>query len=387
MHGDPILAKALKLARSGKYGQAIKTLEAEVFQDPENFKGIAESSRVHHLFDDPGNVHVLKDPFQYHYLLGLCCLYAGDFGGAFTYFNRAKSIKFREPGPLLGLALYFLRRGDTEKAVGLYLDVQDLDAGSTIARRALNLIRRSGGGEAISARIQGGKAFRLYPRFPGGGRPAFVLPAAAVLAAVLAGSGLFFFARALPGPQRGGMEDSALAGEERSSPVETGGVYRYVLTVDEVISCYNEARLFFNKYRDEKAKYNLNRLLESNASAPVKNKARLLKSFTAAPGFDTLKDRFSYADVAGESVLYRDCYVIWKGMAANIAREENRTSFDLLVGYDTRTVMEGAVRVEMTFSAEINAALPLEVLGKIVILPGNSGAFVLEAAGIHQIPK
>jgi tetratricopeptide (TPR) repeat protein len=356
MQHDPILAKALNFARSRKYGQAIKALEDEIVR--------------------------YQDSFQYHYLLGLCCLYAGDFGGAFTYLNRAKSIKFREPGPLLGLALYFLRRGDTEKAVGLYLEVQDLDAGSKIARRALNLIRRAGS-EEISTRIQGGKAFRLYPRFPGRRRTVFVL--AAVLAAVLLGSGLFFFARTFPEPQRGGMEDSALDGEERLVPVETGSVYRYVLTVDEVISCYNEARLFFNKYRDEKAKYNLNRLLESNASTAVKNKARLLKSFTAAPGFDTLKDRFSYTEVNGESVLYRDCYVIWKGMAANIVREEDRTSFDLLVGYDTRTVMEGAVRVEMAFPADINAALPLEVLGKIIILSGNS-AFILEAAGIHQIP-
>jgi hypothetical protein len=35
------------------------------------------------------------------------------------------------------------------------------------------------------------------------------------------------------------------------------------------------------------------------------------------------------------------------------------------------------------FPAEINSSVPLEVLGKIVILPGDR--FMLEAVGIHQL--
>jgi tetratricopeptide (TPR) repeat protein len=368
MTGDPVLKKALALTRRGKFDRSIKMLEGEVFR--------------------------YQESFPYYHILGLNCLYAGDFGGAFTYFNRAKNIKFRETGPLLGIALYFLKRGDTDKAVDLYLDVQDIDPGNRTAKKALALVRKSGG-ESLETWIQSGKAVRLYPPIPGGRQRIrrFLVPSAALLCAVLAAGGVYRLTERFPlmerfsKAQRAGMETSVLAEEERSSPVETGGAYRYVLTRDEVVSCYNEARSFFNEYHDEKAKRSLNRLLESNASAAVKNKARLLKSYTAVPGFDTLKDRFSYAEVLREPLLYRDCYVVWKGMAANLEKTGAAASFDLLVGYDTRTVMEGTVHVQFTFPADINTALPLEVLGKVVIVPGTEGRFTLEAAGIHQRPS
>jgi tetratricopeptide (TPR) repeat protein len=356
MSGDPLLNKVLGLMQGGKYDLAIKTLESEVFR--------------------------YQESFQYYHILGLCCLYAGDLGGAFTYFNRAKNIKFRETGPLLGLAFYFLKRGDTERAVDLYLDIQDIDGGNKIARKALNLIRKSGGGENLSAWIQSRKAKSLYPPIPSARfKPAvLVLPLALLVCAV---AGLAVFYNRGPELRRPGLEDSALANEEKSAPVETGGSYRYILTRDEVIGLYNEAREFFNEYRDEKAKYILNRILQSNASAAIKNKAALLKSYTVIPGFDTLKDSFSYGEVAVEPLLYRDCYVVWKGMAANVTRNEHTVSFDLLVGYDTRRVMEGAVNVGLDFPAEINPSVPMEVLGKIVILSGDR--FMLEAEGIHQL--
>ena len=134
---DPVLNKALNYTRHGYYGKAIKSLESEVVR--------------------------YQESFPYYHILGLSCLYAGDFGGAFTYFNRAKNLRLREIGPLLGLALFFLKRGDTEKAVDIYLDVQDIDGKNRIAKRALTLIRKSGGGEELSAWIESGKARSLYP--------------------------------------------------------------------------------------------------------------------------------------------------------------------------------------------------------------------------------
>jgi tetratricopeptide (TPR) repeat protein len=357
MSSDPLLNKALDLMRGGNYDSAIKMLESEVFR--------------------------YQDSFQYYHLLGLCCLYAGDLGGAFTYFNRAKSIKFRETGPLLGLAFYFLKRGDTERAVDLYLDVQDIDDKNKIAGKALNIIRKSG--EDLSAWMQSRKARSLYPPIPAArfNRSVLLAPLALLVCAALVAGGIAFFRSQEPKFRRAGLENSVLANDETSAPVETGGSYRYILTGGEVIGLYNEARVFFNEYRDEKTKYNLNHILESNASPAIKNKATLLKSYTAVPGFDSLKDFFGYKEVAAEPVLYRDCYVVWKGMAANVEQNEHSASFDLLVGYDTRRVMEGAVSVTLNFPAEVNLSVPLEVLGKIVIVSGDR--FMLEAVGIHQL--
>jgi len=156
------------------------------------------------------------------------------------------------------------------------------------------------------------------------------------------------------------------------------------LKPDEVLSGYKKAREYFNSYRDESAKRELNRILESNASAAVKNKANLLKSFTVTPGFETLKDRFTYGEVASDPLLYRDCHVLWRGSAANVRTVSGKVLFEFLVGYDTRTIMEGAVTVELEFAADIYPAETLEVLGRVVPVSGDN--FKLIGTGIHQIP-
>ncbi|MDR1929324.1 MAG: tetratricopeptide repeat protein, partial [Treponema sp.] len=248
------------------------------------------------------------------------------------------------------------------------------------------VIRKYGGTEEFQVWLESGKLPGLYPPLPAGPLPwkRLALPAGLVVFAAALACGLFLGLGKKAGPQRSGMEDTVLLREEASGAVETGGSYRYVLTVDQVLSYYNEARALFNSYRDEGAKRNLNRILESNASRAVKNKARLLKSHTVTPGFDTLKDRFSYAEVLAEPLLYRDCHVLWRGSAANVQSGEDSIRFDFLVGYDTRKVMEGAVPVKLDFPARIDTALPLEVLGRVVPLEG--GSFVLEGRAVHQAP-
>ncbi|MDR0448812.1 MAG: tetratricopeptide repeat protein [Treponema sp.] len=355
---DPLLNKALRLSKMGKYDESIKLLEAEVFR--------------------------YQDSYNYYHILGNICLHAGDFGGAHTYFTRAKNIRFREPANLLGLAALFLRRAETDRALDLYLDVQDLEPKNKTAKRALRVIRKYGGTDEFSAWLIRGKLTSLYPPLPWAGIPLKPLPliiaGIAIVVVLAAALGI----KNIPVFQRSGYEEGALEKTERDSPVETEGLYRYVFTGQQVLSMYQNARELFNKHRDEAAKRELNRILESNASRAIKNKARLLREYTEPPGFDTLKDHFSYAEVAADPLLYRDCHVLWRGSAANLRTGPNTVSFEFLVGYDTRIVMEGAVLVELDFPAEINTIEPLEVLGRVV--PLSVDKFMIAGTGIHQSP-
>ncbi|GHU80625.1 hypothetical protein FACS189468_0930 [Spirochaetia bacterium] len=371
MYSDPLLNKALSLTRRGRYDEAIKSLEIEVVR--------------------------YRDSFRYCYILGIACLYAGDFGGASDYFKRARDLKMRDPGTLLAMAVLFLRRGEADRALDLYLEVQDLDKGNRIVRRALRVIRKYSGTEVFSAWLELGKLPSLYPPIP---RPALsgkrLLPAAAIV--VLAGlvlGGVFLFQSKIRssftrGPERSGLGSSVLEQAEKADPVEIGGAYRYILKPAEVLSTYEEARTRFNQHRDEAAKVALNRLIASNASSAIKNKARILLSYTEKPGFDTLskKDRFTWTEVSKDPFLYRDCYVLWRGSAANIETFPESISFDFLVGYDTRKTMDGIVQVTLRdpdqFRA-LNSEQPLEVLGRVIPLPGTEKElFILEGAAIHQ---
>jgi tetratricopeptide (TPR) repeat protein len=364
---DPVLTRGLRLLRRGKYGDVINMLQPEVV-------------RYH-------------DSFNYYYILGSACLRAGDLGGAFAYYKRAREIKMLEPLVLLGMAVYYLHRGDTGKAVDLYLEVLDLDPRNRIAKRGLQVLRKHGGTEGIQGWIDSGKASRLFPPIPGPrlsparvlGSAALCLLVLALAAGVLAKLGLFPLGKAAKS-ERLGLPGIVLGQEDRESPMQIGGSYRYIITQGQALELYETGRRLFAEYHDEAAKPSLNRLIESNAPDPIKNKARLVLSYMEVPGFDTLKDRFSYAEVRQDPLLYRDCYVIWRGMATNLDAGETTTVFDFLVGYDTRSKLEGIVQVRFDFSVPLALERPLEVLGRVIPVSTAEGeeGIRLEGIALHQ---
>ena len=344
---DPILTKAVHLGRKGDYNGAIKTLESE-------------ANRYY-------------GSFTYSYLLGISYLHSNIFGVALSYLKLAVQQKMRDPNTLLGLAALYLNHGDTDKAVDLYLEVQTVDQSNRIARKALKTIRKFPGPENISAWIDSGKLHTLFPPFPRADiqRKKIVLGVLAGAAGLAVVLGIVLKTGLLSLPfsrgQRAVPVETSLARDELDAPVQTEGSYRYVLTRNQVLDDFNEARKLFTGYRDEAARVKLNRILESNASDAVKNKARILISYMEVPGFTTIKDKFAYSDVLKDPFVYRDCYVVWRGMASNLVVEQNHTSFDLLVGYDTHRVMEGVVHVDYDFAIPVNTERPVEILGRIIL--------------------
>ncbi|MDR0622833.1 MAG: tetratricopeptide repeat protein [Treponema sp.] len=365
---DPILTKATRLARSGNYEGAVRTLVPEI----NRYNG----------------------SFRYFYLLAVSCLHVGDFGGALTYFKVARDIKIRHPGVLLGFAVLYLRRGAIDKAVDFYLEVQELDEKNRIAKKGLKIIRTYAGAGNLSAWLDSGDLPKLYPPIPPAGLSwnRVLIFAVAAFAVLSLFTGFLFHFRILPNPfihrsDRKGITEISLEREEREQPVETGGSYRYILTRNQVLETYERALTFFTEYRDEAAKTNLNRILESNASPGVKNKSRILFSYMEVPGFDTFswKDNFSYTEVMKDPALYRECHVIWRGMATNMDLLQNLTAFDFLVGYDTRKTLEGIVPVVFDKTVSLNPEKPLEILGRIVPVSTEKGPGIrLEGIAIHQ---
>jgi hypothetical protein len=285
-----------------------------------------------------------------------------------------------------------LNRIDTVQAVDYYLDVEELDPGNRIAKKGLAIIRKYSENDSISAWLAEGKLHKLYPPIPRAGvTPVTAASFFLVLVSVfLLALGLLVVFHVLPNPfkNRSGRPTAefALSRQEREEPVETSGLYRYILTRNQAVDNYDKALSLFTSYRDEAAKICLNRILESNASESLKNKSRLLLTLMEIPRFDNFKqsDNVPYANVTKEPVLYRDVYVIWKGMATNVEVMEEQTTFDFLIGYDTRTSLEGIVPVAFNGPVAINNERPLEVLGKIVPLSPSSPNIKLEGAAIHQ---
>jgi len=370
MKTDPILNKASLLAKKKDYEGALRVLKE---------------------FEDR-----YYDSFKYYYLYGVICLHSGSFVEALESFNMARKIKINDTSIKLGFAVLYLKRMNTGQALNYYLEVQEADPKNKIAKKALSIIRKNSASEALSDWMTPASLSKLFPAIPSASAtPAKIIKISLITAAVLfLAYGTLITVNILPNPfktnpfnKRSGRPASefALTSQERNNPVTNDGFFKYILTRDQAINLYENALSSFTSYRDEKAKIDLNRLLESNASALLKNRALLLLENMEVPGFDTFKrsDNPSFTEVKNESVIFRNVHVIWKGMATNVQVTDDSTSFDLLVGYDTRINLEGIVPVSFNVPVSVNTERPLEVLGRIVLVPSYS-EFILEGVAIHQ---
>jgi len=362
---DPLLSKAALLAKRKNFEGAFKILNAEADRYNESFK--------------------------YYYLFGIICLHCGSYVEALSSLRRAEQIKRNEPSVMLGLAALYLKRMDTAHAVDYYLDVKEINPGNRVAKRALNVIRKYSSSEALSDWLTPKRLSKLFPPIPSLGISAKTVLAGVLSLLAIAALTYAFLVNfnVLSSPVKGqagrSTSEFLLSAEERSKPVETGGSYMFILTRDQATALYDRALSLFSSYRDEDAKLSLNRILESNASEGIKNKARLLFLYMEVPGFDNFNrsDNHSYSEIIStEPVLYRDVHVIWSGMATNVVITDEYTRFDLLVGYDTRRTLEGIVPVIFSIPVSINTDRPLEVLGKIVLTSPSD--IMLEGVAIHQ---
>ncbi len=380
--GGNDLKKAYKLYRRKKYTQILQLLESQIFR--------------------------YRQSFQFYYLLGMSCLYTGDFSGAESYLQRALSLKPANKNALLGIAAVHLKQQKTSEALKDWFEVIDQEPKNRQANRGLAVIRKHSDPDELIAFTDSNKLYKLLPR------ESHIAPGtvAALTATALLATGLLFyplyepyvdelFAQKVERPEIAGLDlsvdtyaseeattsdDGAAAAEGKHSEESPGATTPlFELSRNELKSSYEDVVEYFNRYEDNLAQREINRILLSNASQELKNKVSTLATYTKTPGFDTLSHNFTYREVRSQPQLYRDCYVIWKGRVSNLQVGDSTIEFDLLVGYETEKVLQGIVPVELDFAAHIDPAFPIEVLGRIAPENGN---IKLQATSIHQfIPE
>ena len=353
--GGNDLKRAARLYRSKKYSKVLQLLEPQVFR--------------------------YRESFRFFYFLGMSCLHTGDFGGAFSYLQRALSIKPNDTTCLLGLAAIHLRRQETSEALRIWFQILDDDPKNTYANRGLKILRRNVDADRLVELTESGKLRSLIPA-----EHSFApVIGAVVIAAVAAAAVLLYpvvsdFAETTFGSQREEISRLDLSVEDSYVGEETASTL-FTMNEEEIKSRYREVVDLFHDYEDNLAKREINRLLLSNASKEVKGKLALLEGHIRTPTFSTLSSNFTYKEVSGNPELYRECYVIWKGRVSNLRVDSDAIRFDFLVGYETGKVVEGIVPVTVPFAVDIDPAYPIEVLGQVLL---RSGGIHLRAESIHQ---
>ena len=332
---------------------------------------------------------LFRESHEYYYLLGASCLRTGDVGGANTYLRRAEQLDPRDADTKLCIAALHLRHGESEKAVALYLRVLEDRPRDRLARHCMGLLRKADFLERMSEMSPASREFAGLLPGPRG-LPPWVLPLGGILVAV----GILYFSLPALSAIAVGIRDSAsprkdvaaisLSAGERANPVAAAaGSFRYILTEKEALEAFDKAKDLFQHFRDNGAKVEINRLLQSNASKAIKVKAQTLSGFVMAPDWRSLTDIPGYSAVLNDPHLYEGCAVIWKGRAANVRGKAGDRTFDFLVGYTDKKNLEGIVSVHVGDPA---IAIPSEAAFELLatIIP-NENAFSLEAVALHEL--
>jgi len=325
-----------------------------------------------------------RDSFDFHYMLATSCLYLGDIGGAELYYKRARSIKMLDVNLINAQAVLFLRRGEVNKAVEYYLEAQEYDSTNKTTKKGLDFIRRNNTPEQLEeAKINNGIK-KLYPPYK---KSSFKM--IAVSSIFFACTFLICFYILIPrfknaSSKRADLSDLVLTVEDRRNSLETDLTtenYRYILTEKQISDSYAKALNSFQNYRDNIAQVEVNRILNSNASAAVRQKARLLMDYFEKPGFDSLKDNYSYTQISEDPYLYLDCWVIWAGRITNVEETALTYKCDFLAGYDKMKQIDGIVPLVFKQPISINTVQPLTILAKVGI---QNGKLFLEGSSVYQ---
>lgn len=334
--------------------------------------------------------HVLdyRDSFSFYLYLGLSYLYLDEIKAAKDYLQQSYRLKPCDPDLLSAYAVMSLRRSNTAEAVEYYCQALEHNANYKLAKKGLETIRKNNSPEKLGYLIQSGKIKKLYPYPENGKRKGRIIALSLASCTFILILGIifpyFYKTRNFVSEQRANLVDLELDKNEKKYAVDMEGKYFYVLTQNQILESYEKAKKMFQLHRDNAAQVEINRILSSNASFSIKQKARILMDYFEEPGFNNIKDEFSFSQVRNEPLLYLDCWVVWKGIPVNIVSGNHSTTFSLLVGYDTKRKLEGSVEVFCSFVEKIDIDTPISVLGRIKI---KQGVIYLEGKGLYQTQK
>jgi tetratricopeptide (TPR) repeat protein len=140
---------------------------------------------------------------------------------------------------------------------------------------------------------------------------------------------------------------------------------------DVLIRDFNEARRLMKNGEFNKAAIMLNKILNSNASFPVKEKSDFLIRFIIDSD-DRVYENIDMKQIAEKPYLYRGFSLIMTGKAANVKENTDGTAFSVMVDYDGKSV-KGICEVYDYSKSSINNGDTVEVKGVFILNIGKEG--------------
>ncbi|AHH03093.1 Tetratricopeptide repeat family protein [Borrelia nietonii YOR] len=376
MEPNKLINKSIRYYNSHKYSDVVKLLEKEIF--------------------------FYKNYYFYHYILGMSYLRMGNLGNAQTYLKKAYTLNPTEPDVKQSIAILLAAQGKEDKAIQIWLKM--IEENQEIKRSELSLetIRKNPIQGALF--MNKNKIYaKLFPEIKvktGQNLSKLIRILLTVAGFAFSLISIFLFIHSketttLTPNDFKAKEKKAINNiaayiddikiNEKEKIENHEGQFVFILTETEIKNSFQKIKTHLKKGKDNFARIEINKILNSNASESIKLKAKNLASFISRPDFITFDDYLVLKEIKKNPLIYSNIYVKWEGITNNIEKKDNITYFDFYVGYNKNT-LEGIITTKTTFDIDINFKDCVEILGQIDY-NYNTNTLTLNAITIRKIEK
>ena len=326
----------------------------------------------------------LEDP-DYYALLGRACLEADIPADAYTYLSRGLQADPSHLEIRLTLAVTHLKRKDPASALRTWLEVLEDHPEDKRAKRGLRTLKRISDESAQNRFLERFNPNQFLPditaQWPGKLLFVLILILTALILLYVRRPVASAVSRLISPPAgRSGSEALRSAASENLIGSETNVLYP--MTEGEAARTLKKAVRYFERYQDNSARHELNKIRRSNADREVRMQAALLIESLGESDIETIETDFSFAQVSESPWLFEGCWILWRGVTANVVYKENAITFDFLVGYQEGRVLEGRIPVTVPFLS-VMEPLPLELLARVEPSESSESGFNLTARTLH----
>ncbi len=310
----------------------------------------------------------LEDP-DYYTILGRAYLESGMLKNAETYLVRGLQAAPAHLDIRLCLAVCHMKKKDSSSAVRVWLEILDDYPNNRFAAKGLRAVQRI---TDINSQTVFFEKLRTGPYLPNirAKRPLGVFAMLTVPLLFLLfvyinrESWIFPVLRKSVAGQRPGAE-YFLPGNQAAVGGESEDLYQ--IDEAEAVSLLKKSLRYFENYEDNSARFELNKIRNASISEETRKRVDNILKFLAPPTIESLETAYTVKEVSNNPRLYEGCWILWRGVTANVEFLEASISFDFLVGYEDGEVLEGRVPVIVPFLA-VMEPLPLELLARVELV-------------------
>jgi len=328
-----------------------------------------------------------NDDHETYLFLGYASLFTGDIEGARRYFRGGLLVKEDNIELLKGLAYIYLKDERIEDAINLWGEVLEKNPREKMAKKALGNLRASKNVQNFIESAQPKNFFSWAPPIYIKIKPYLI--GLSITFGVLIIGVIFYttplYKKALERfyPEIIQLNKISFPSDVPISEEAEGILYSF--SEKDIETSFIRIKKYIYKDRVNAAIVELNKIMLSNASPPVKERFKILYNFINTPDPLALDYNPRYYEIMKEPAAFEGVYVLWTGKIANLKKDKKSAQFDLLVNYEDEDTIEGISNITIYGTYYIENKQNVEIFGSYAGYNRETGKLLINGILLRDL--